>query len=202
MQEQRHIVLRLCLAIILAMVVCLPGCREKEPASAADVPNDSKAAGKAAEPDLKKAEYENDLDRLDRLAERINRACRASYVVVLGAGESSVVGGTVTVDYTLFDKLSDDGAAVLVAEAIAVKSIPPSSSQMQTQTSTERIILQADETAGRYVVKAGFGSSGFTEWFKAKKLSTMGLQEDRVPEKMRIGAFMRGYTSERYSQEK
>jgi hypothetical protein len=184
------------------MIICIIGCREKETAVAADIAPDEQDSNRAAEPGLKRAEYENDIDRLARLSERINRACRASYVVVLSAGESAMVGGTVTVDYTLFDKLSDDGVAVLVAEAIAAKSIPLSSSQMQIQTNTERVILQVDETAGRYVVKAGFRSAGFAEWLDAKKLSTMGLQEGRVPEKMRIAAFMRGYTSERYSKER
>lgn len=189
--------LRFWLAVVLAGIICMTGCREKEKAVAAGVTNYSKTAGEVTEPDLTKAEYENDLDRLNRITERINRACRASYVVVLGAGESSVVGGTITVDYTLFDRLSDDGVAVLVAEAIVAKSIPPSHSQVPAQTNTERVILQADETAGGYVVKAGFSSAGFTEWLDATKMSTRSTQQNSVPENRRAASFMRGYMSMR-----
>lgn len=186
----------LCFVWALAAALCLAGCRKKEPASAADVPNDGKAANKAAEPTLKRAEYANDLDRLDQLTAKVNRACRGSNVVVLGAGDSAAGGGLVSIDYALFDRLSDDGAAVLIAEAIAEKPKSLSPSQTQVQTNTERVVLQADEAVGRYIARAGFSSAGFSEWLKAKKSSTVGLQQNAVPEKMRFAAFMRGYVPE------
>ena len=192
MLDQSYSLLRFCLVTIL-VVTLGTGCRRKEPVTAANIPQ----SVNESEPVVKGTEYKNDLDRLEQLTERINRACRASYVVVLGTSEPSVSGGTVSVDYGLFDKLSDDGAAVLIAEAIAVNSMPPPSSQVQVQTNAERNVLQADETAGRYIVRAGFGSTGFAEWLEAKNSSTIGLQQNIVPEKLRIAAFMRGYMSER-----
>ena len=176
----------------LVAVLCLQGCRKKEPASAGNPASD-----KAAESAPDRAEYAHDLDRLDQLTNRVNKACRGSHMVVLGAGDSAVSGGLVSVDYALFDRLSDDGAAVLVAEAIAARSKLPS--QMQTQADTRRAVLEADETVGRYIAKAGFSSAGFAEWLNAEKLLAAGLQQSGVPDEMRIAAFMRGYSSERYS---
>lgn len=188
----------MCLMCTFATALCLQGCRKKEPASAADIRQDNKAA----EPTLERAEYANDLDRLDQLTDRINRACRGSYVVVLGTGDPAIGGGLIGIDYALFDRLSDDGAAVLIAEAIAAKSKSPSPSQMQAQPSIERAVLQADEAVGRYIARAEFSSAGFAEWLKAKKLSVGGLQQNGVPEKMRIAAFMRGYASGSYGKQR
>jgi len=189
---------RLCLICTLASALWLQGCREKEPASAADTADSSKAAikDKANEPTLKRAEYASDLERLDQLTERVNRACRGSFVVVLGAGDSAANGRLIGIDYALFDRLSDDGAAVLIAEAIAAKPKSPSPSQIQVHGNTENNILQTDESVGRYIERAGFSSAGFAEWLKARKLSAAGPQQDSVPEKMRVTAFMRGYASE------
>jgi len=182
--------LRLCLVCALAVVFCLQGCYRKEPAGA-----DNPVSDKVAEPARERAEYANDLDRLDQLTGRINRACRGSHVVVLGAGDSAVSSGLISVDYALFDSLSDDGAAVLVAEAIAARSKLPS--QMQTQADARRVVLETDETVGRYIAKAGFSSAGFAERLNAEKLLAVGLQQSGVPDEMRIAAFMSGYSSER-----
>lgn len=182
--------LRLCFVCALIAVLCLQGCRKAEPASA-----DNPTSDKVAEPTPDRVEYANDLDRLDQLTDRINRACRGSHIVVLGAGGSAVSGGPVSVDYALFDRLSDDGAAVLVAEAIADRSKSPS--QMQTQADVRRTVLEADETVGRYTARAGFGSAGFAEWLDAKEPLAAGMQQSGVPDEMRIAAFMRGYSSER-----
>ena len=192
MLNQGDSLLRWCLVCVLAAVLCLQGCRKKQPAGAGNPASD-----KAAEPAPDRAEYANDLDRLDQLTERVNKACRGSHVVVLGAGDSAVSGGLVSVDYALFDSLSDDGAAVLVAEAIAARSKSPS--QMQTQADVRRVVLEGDEAVGRYIAKAGFSSAGFAERLNAEKLLAAGLQQNGVPDEMRIAAFMRGYSSENHS---
>lgn len=177
----------------VAVFFCLQGCDKQQPPAGEAGTDD-----KATEPAVKKTQYANDLDRLDQLTDRINRACRGSYVVVPGAGDSAS-GGLVSVNYTLFDKLSDDGTAVLIAEAIAVRSNAPLQMQGPTEGQTKaniaKVVLQADETVGRYIAGAGFSSAGFTEWLKARRLSSAGSQQDGVPEKMRIAAFMRGYLS-------
>lgn len=192
MSGYRHILLRFCLVIALAVILYLPGCRKEEPAVYDSTPDEP------AEPAVKKVEYANDLDRLGLLTERLNRACRKSYVVVLGVEGSVEGGGPVSVDYALFDKLSDDGAAVLIAEAIAARSRP--SSQAPVQTDVSRVTLQADESVGRYIAGAGFSPDGFTEWLRAKDVSAVGPEQNSVPDEMRIAAFMRGYSSERYSK--
>ena len=187
--------LRLCLLSVFTAVFSLAGCSSEKPAgkaAASDSVSFSKATG------VERAQYANDIERLSRLTDRINRACRGSYVIVLGGDNLAAGGGVISVDYAVFDKLSDDGAAVLIAEAIAAGS--RSISQMQTQVNIEREILKSDEAVGRYVTRAGFSSDGFTEWLGARTLSAGNRQQNSVPEKVRIAAFMRGYSSEHYSK--
>ena len=196
--------LRLCLLSVFTAVFSLAGCSSEEPAGKAAAAKDTAAASnsvsfsKAA--GVERAQYANDLERLSRLTDRINRACRRSYVVVLGGDNSAAGGGVVSVDYAAFDKLSDDGAAVLIVEAIAAGSRSISQMQMQTQVNIEREILESDEAVGGYVARAGFSSDGFTEWLGARTLSAGNRQQNSVPEKVRIAAFMRGYSSEHYSK--
>ncbi|MHC4528796.1 MAG: hypothetical protein ACYS29_13050, partial [Planctomycetota bacterium] len=54
--------------------------------------------------------------------------------------------------------------------------------------------------AGRYVAKAGFGSAGFSEWLAVKKAVSVGLEENSLPDSLRVAAFMRGYLSARPNQ--
>lgn len=208
---QRLSLLRLCLVCTLAMVLCVQGCHKQGLACADDSDGDRTteaaktghpARDEAVQPALKKAEYANDIDRLNELTNRVNRACRGYYVVVLGTGGSNAGGGLISVDYSLFDRLSNDGAAVLIAEAVVAGSRPPSGSETGTRINNERFVLEADETVGRYIARAGFGQAGFAEWLKAKNLSDDGLQHNIIPEKMRIAAFMRGYSSGRYGKAK
>lgn len=191
MSGHRHDIPRLYLVIALTAILCLPGCRKQKQAGDKSIPD------KPVEPAVKEVEYANDLDRLGQLTDRINRACRNGYVVVFGAEGSVGGGGLISVDYALFNKLSDDGAAVLIAEAIAIRPESPSQTPIQ-QADVSRAVLQADEVAGRYIARAGFSPDGFVEWLGAKGLPTTGLQQNSVPEKMRITAFMRGYSSEHY----
>lgn len=182
--------LGLSLCALVAAFCPLEGCRKTE--FVGEV-SKSSTHSKTAESDAEQARYANDLDRLGQLTDRVSRACRASYVVVLGVESSAANSSLVSVDYALFDRLSDDGAAVLIAEAIAAKSMQPL--EAQTQVNTNRMVLRADEAVGRYIAEAGFGSDGFAEWLKVKQIFAAGSQQNTVPERMRIAAFMRGYLS-------
>lgn len=187
--------LGLCLVCALTVFLCLPGCRKKGSA------DEGVISDKAAGTGTKRSQYTNDIDRLGQLTDRINKACRGNYVVVLGAGDITANGGLVSVDYALFDKLSDDGAAVMIAEVVTSRS--KLFSQTQAQANIGRVVLQVDEAVGRYIARAGFNPGGFAEWLKAKRLSAAGLQQNNdVLEKLRIAAFMRGYSSDRYSKGK
>jgi hypothetical protein len=146
-------------------------------------------------------QYAHDLDRLGQLGERINRACRKSYAIVLGGSNPVGASGTVGIDYTLFDKLSDDGAAVAIAEAIAAKSERPSGIHAQTRKS-ERAVLRRDEAVGRYVARAGFGPSGFAEWLEAGKAFVAVSKKNNLPDSERIAAFTRGYSSGQTNMER
>lgn len=202
----RGILVRLSLVCAFAVVLCPQGCRKVERASAADpasemapgsVRVDNPVNEKVAAPAPKRAEYANDLDRLAKLTEQVNRVCRIGFVVTFGTGDLAPSGRVLTVDYALFDRLGDDGAAVLVAEAIEAAG-PKQPSYLPTNSpgNNAKVLLESDEDVGRYVARAGFGPDGFAEWLMAKELSATGPQPGGVPEKMRIAAFMRGYQSE------
>lgn len=140
----------------------------------------------------------NDLERLSRITERMNRALRAPHVVTLGGAGSVLGGGPVGVDYAMFDKLSDDGVAVLVAQAIAARSKSPP--KIRKPADIAKTVLERDETVGRYVARAGFGSAGFLEWLRPRRMSAAGRRQNTLPEDARVAAFMRGYSSERHSK--
>lgn len=197
------VMLRRYLVCAAAVIICLCGCR-KEGSSVDDSATCEIAESSpetVAEPGVKRLEYANDLERLSQLTDRLNRACGGSYAVVLGGDDSGIPGGLISVGYALFDRLSDDGAAVMIAEAMAAAG-SGSALRMQTQTGSREAILQTDEVVGRYIARAGFGSEGFIEWLNVKKaLSIAAVRADDVPDRARITAFMHGYSSTRYSKE-
>jgi hypothetical protein len=172
---------------------CLQGCSKKEKQNSSNPAND-----KSSEPRTSRAEYTNDLDRLGQLTERINRACRGSHVVVLGAAGTNPTGGVVSVDYASVDRLSDDAAAVMIAEAIVSNS--KTATDVHTHANMAKVMLETDETVGRYVARAGLSSAGFAEWLEARKVLAPNLQQNSPPDSTRTAAFMRGYSSEGYSK--
>ena len=142
-----------------------------------------------------KPQYANDVDRLSRLSERLSRASGRWYSTVLGGSSQPAGGGLVSVDYALFDRLSDDGAAVLIAEAVFnARRASLANSSKPASVDSQRQILQADESVGRCMAKAGFKQDGFGEWLKARDLYS--TQQDEPPKSMRSSAFMRGYLME------
>ena len=220
MSGWRNSLLLWSLCFTVTVAVCQQGCTKQEQASgfSATAPKmnvsgqtDNPAVVKVQEPvrtekiisnvitapGIKRGRYANDMDRLNQLSERIKRVCRKTCTVTLGVESSSTTGSVISIDYGLFDRLSDDGAAVLIAEAIvATKSKPVLSSQTEMQADTARSVLQTDEAVGRYVARAGFVQEGFIEWLEARKSSAADLQHNSVPDKARVTAFMQGYSSE------
>jgi uncharacterized phosphosugar-binding protein len=181
-----------CLTCVFLFSVCFSACRTTKPAveKSANM-SDAKAAGATVE----KRGYANDIERLNILTEKINKACRGNYLVVFGGERASSGRNVVNIDYALFDRLSDDGAAVLITEAIVPTLKLPSQSQVQKQTDIQKDVLLGDENVGLYVGRAGFKSDGFAKWLKAKEMHAGNLQQANVPDKIRIEAFMRGYLS-------
>lgn len=180
--------LKLYLLIFLASVFFVQGCRKKEPVE--EINNNE-----IREQLTNQKQYANDLDRLNQLSDRINSVCRGSFVVVLGGDNSSSSGGSISVDYGLLDRLSDDGVAVLIAEAMTASNTKSIPSAQQSQVNITKEVLQADETVGRYIARAGFNSGGFAEWLEAQSISVVNPQ-DNIPEQTRISAFMRGFLLE------
>lgn len=174
------------LFLVYVLVFCLSGCPKEQTAE------DTVESNQRSESVDNENRYASDLDRLGRITERLNSTYRAGFVVVFGVDSPAAGSNMVTVNYGLFDKLTDNGAAVLIAENIFTKLWIPN--QRLTQSDIERDVLETDETVGRHIAKAGFDSSGFNEWLEAKKLFASGEQVT-VADKMRTDAFMRGYLS-------
>lgn len=127
------------------------------------------------------------------MTQRINKGIHKGIVTMFGNDGDMLPGNIISIDYAMFDKLDDDGVAVLIAEAIALKSIQPT--QPGNNSITERDILKIDELAGRYVALAGFESSGFIDYLNNKISFNMDSSERLISGESRTGAFMRGYLS-------
>ena len=190
--------LRLILVCAAGAFFCFSsGCSEDSPETA----DDSNAVEEAAVvqyPAVKRLEYANDQERLTKLAEKVNRACGRAYTAAFGGGRTPTINSSLLeIDYALFDSLSDDGAAVLIAEAIASRLWPPPQPYMQVSQAQKLMdtgILKADEFTGNCIAKAGFSPDAFNEWLGvAKRLSPGSLRQDGMPDQMRLDAFMRGY---------
>lgn len=119
--------------------------------------------------------------------------------MILGSGSPVPGPAVVGVDYALFDRLDDDGAAVLIANTILASSAQLSQTQERTNTTT--VVSENDQTIGRYVASAGFGPKGFSEWLKATKTYAAGQQQSGLPDSARVDAFMKGYLSQQQSKE-
>ncbi len=178
--------LRYCI-VFLGVMFCLAGCDKKKPI---DKENSKDSSAMQIQQEPIKAEYSNDLERLETLTERINTACGRSVSMVFGSENSKVSSGVYSIDYGLFDGLSDDGAAALLAETILNRyDLPPSNKSKVSSVNT------IDERIGNCIKAAGFGSAGFDELLEKKKVFEGNLQTDGISIKTRHASFMRGYLS-------
>ncbi len=177
----------------MVLLISAVGCRKK--------PANQTAQGSSialAKQTSQGSNYANDAERLSKLSERINQSLGRSYAFTLG-GQTNTAGGLISIDYALFDRLSDDGVAVLLAQAVASNQIKKPSPQANPAiTASDREILDIDQVAGRIVAKAGFSSKGFIEWFKAGFLVLTNITGENIspviPYEARFAAFMRGYS--------
>lgn len=179
--------------LILLFVTCLAftGCSSKS--TAGSEPNEVESS---VEHDTgEDVVYKDDLGRLEELTGRINQACGRNYVAVLGLSTQQA-GNQIGIDYSMFGRLSDDGAAVLIASAIAAKSSPALALNKETPTEQEQLssLLQQDQVTGFCVAKAGFSEKGFSEYLDSYNIFVTD-SELKVPTQLRLDAFLRGYNS-------
>ena len=170
------------ISIILIVCCFCVGCNEQAKSSSTEPESNKKQSQVKTVNALSEDNIGNDIERLSRITDKINHACRGAYIVVLGADESAG-SNMIAVDYQLFDSLSDDAVVVMIAEKIASRRM-----QVKEADITERQILQIDELSGRIVASAGFKQSGFNQWLEKDSVTNQ-----IVPQKSRLEAFMRGY---------
>ena len=115
---------------------------------------------------------ETDMDRLSRIQDRLRKVGLAEHAVIFG-GEEQNNDSMVAIDYALFDQLSDDAVACMVAEAMlrqkSLRKVPQLPSSPLISELSESDISDIDFKAGLYLARAGFSSAGFTEWLEAEK---------------------------------
>lgn len=142
---------------------------------------------------------QNDIDRLARITERYCRAAGSRVVAIFGSASSSNAL-FVSIDYGIFNRLSDDGVAVLLAQAFLYKNVmaseintlgnlPPDPLRLRRQ------VLDIDEQVGHQMAKGGFRTEGFKEWLEcmANEIPEKGFES--VSSNLREPAFLRGYES-------
>jgi hypothetical protein len=183
---------------LFVTAVLLSGCKKDNSAEAQaeTTVKESPKTNVQKTPEVRK--HDDDQARLERIATALNRASGNTHSIIFGIDDGTV-GPLVAVDYALFDCISDNGVAVMIAEAMAQKVQLPRPQTMPNRLSIGvqiSEVLAADETAGRYVARAGFGSEGFAEWLGVRSLSVAGPREPDVAESMRTKAFMRGFLTE------
>ena len=139
----------------------------------------------------------SDLQRLQNLTERLNLAKGSNYRVVFGLPNGSE-NTEIAVDYALFDRLSDDTVAVMIAEEIATREIIPSFQPQSVPNPTtgqilqRRDILRADEMVGRHLAAAGFGADGFRDWLENRNFLATAPAIP-VSANLRVEAFLKGF---------
>jgi hypothetical protein len=141
---------------------------------------------------------ENDIDRLTRISERYSRISGNQIAAIFGSSPSS---GTpfVSVDYGIFNRLSDDGVAVYIAEAFLRRNMNSTESnpspRVANPSSSRQSILENDEQVGRLMAKAGYRKEGFKEWLDTSSNLMTDSIVASLPSNLRESAFLRGYES-------
>jgi hypothetical protein len=142
---------------------------------------------------------QNDLDRLSQITERYCRKTGNQVVTIFGSVPSS---GTsfISIDYGLFNRLSDDGVAVLLAQDHLQKHLIKSEINTPSNPPPDplrlrRTMLEVDEQVGRQMAKAGFRKEGFKEWLDCSANWRMGEGTASLSSDLRESAFLRGYES-------
>lgn len=137
-----------------------------------------------------------DIERLNKIAQTINQTIGSSNIVVFG--DSHINNSVVAVDYALFERLSDDGVAVMVTNAIIQKKV-----KEENGMSIIYNRLRGDEKVGEYIALAGYGSNGFKEWLEKVNLFSFESGQNPVfSSQRRIYAFLEGYQRANPKQER
>jgi hypothetical protein len=176
------------------MLCPLSGCSKEKSADKAHQ-IDSKEPVKTS---TQENQYTNDIDRLNQIANRLNRAFGGNYATIFGTDDETN-GPLIAVDYALFDRLSDDGVAAMVAEGMIKKASLTNSALASNNPPNDIVkadeVLTVDETVGRCLAKAGFSSNGFSQWLNSQGLSVAGPDLVGISANMRTKAFMQGFLS-------
>jgi len=167
------------------LCVLVTGCSRKESTGTGQAVSEDQAVSGAQSVDGNKTL--NDTDRLNKIVKRINQVIGSEHVVIFGG--SQVNGSVTAVDYALFARLSDDGLAVMITDAI-----------LQRQAEGNNILtiaqqrLQMDEAIGKYIGLAGYKPDGFKEWLEQCDLISFQPQAENQPSvQRRIYMFWEGY---------
>ena len=192
--------------LLLCACLLLAGCRDKPVQTSLKVgpgPNSKKEQAESKSGNLKSvsgqlSKDEIDVDRLSRIQDSLQKAGLAGYAVVFGGVDQGAF--MVSIDYSLFDRLSDDAVACMIVDAIHQKHRIARQNDLRSETAMQSQIIQApdmvaiDIKSGRYIAKTGFSSAGFEEWLQEQKM-LMSPENTLQPisDVQRNMYFMKGY---------
>ena len=138
----------------------------------------------------------NDVDRLDTILDRFNNSTKQSYSGVFGVDDRHTEG-MIGIEYEIFNSLSDDGVAAVVAQALAsretIETVGPAELANNNNPIIRRDVLAQDEKAGQFMAKAGYQVDGFEEFVTSVSLQSPIVGEVAVSQAERIQAFRQGY---------
>ena len=173
------------LFIVWAVLVTV-GCTKKEPVKPEQAAPDKQSASVQQHMTNKNEEL-NDTERLDQIVKKLNKVLGNEYTVVFGG--TGFRGPLVTVDYGLFGRLSEEGLAVMITDAIFQEHMDETKPLSQAQKR-----LRIDAEIGKYVALAGYKADGFREWLEQIDLISYQPDEKNMPSiQRRMYAFSEGY---------
>ena len=177
----------LIICVAVTGIIFAGGCDKNHPAEVAASAKDPNIA--VSEVIAGTSDGLNDTERIAKIMNRMNRAVGSQYNIVFG-NEVMTAGNQIAVDYVLFDRLSDDAVAAMIASAIARDNLNDS-----TETSSIYMKTQPDRLAGQYIARARFNIKGYSEWLTAQQEFSPQRDPADISDRSRVDAFLQGYES-------
>ena len=190
----------------LFFLMIIAGCQDKpaETENAKNVvqsidTNDQKLLGFVSDSASDRSDKEEtDLERLSRIQNRLNKTGLADHAVVFAQSQNSN-NFIVSIDFILFDRLSDSAVACMILESMFYQPVQYNDTRgpmnNRSLPGSDLDTLEIDFKVGQHIAKSGFSSQGFQQWLNEKKIFEHSGTQQQVTESKRIMQFMKGYQS-------
>lgn len=185
--------IQLLLSVIFIALFVFAGCKDDPSAN-----KDNDAGDASGQENPKTVQYSNDIERLNVISEKICSVAGKHWTVLFG--DDGLVKGSsqMFVDYSLFDRLSDDGVAAMIAykhlglqesanRSFAGAGLP------DNITKNSGDLIENARQAGILCARAGFREEGFSEFLNAQQIK--GQFGNSVSLQEMTNSYLSGYRS-------